>query len=155
MAGSLHIEPATRDNFDDLLDLIAGYQEFYRVTNIDRDRNRKFFSRFLSSRDEGRQFIAYLGDRPVGFTTLYFPYSSTRAAAFALMNDLYVNSAARGQGVGKALIEKASQVAAESGYESLSWMTAQDNATAQRLYDRFEVGKSAWFEYSLATKNRS
>ena len=151
MAGDVRIIAASEEVFDDLLDLIEAYQRFYKVSDIDRVRNRKFFSRFLREPDEGLQFIAYCGGIAVGFTTLYFPYSSTRASRFALMNDLFVSSGARGEGIGAALIAKAGEVAAARGYGDLAWMTAEDNVTAQRLYDRFEVKRSAWFEYLMAT----
>ena len=51
------------------------------------------------------------------------------------MNDLYVDAEARGQGVGRALIEASAAVARERGAHHLEWSTAPDNATAQRLYD--------------------
>ena len=51
------------------------------------------------------------------------------------MNDLYVDEAARGQGVGRALIEASAAVARERGAHHLEWATAPDNQTAQRLYD--------------------
>lgn len=150
---TLRIAAANADNFDELLDLIEDYQRFYEVKDIQRERNRRFFRRFLEHPEEGLQFVAYRGDQAVGFTTLYFPYSSTQARAFALMNDLFVTAGVRGEGVGLALIEKAREVAKARGYNKLSWMTAQDNHIAQRLYDRLEVEKSAWFEYSLPTGN--
>ncbi|NNF51425.1 MAG: GNAT family N-acetyltransferase [Gammaproteobacteria bacterium] len=152
MATKNRIVAVSKENFDDLLDLVEKYQAFYRVENIDRVRNRDFFSRFLDEPDEGLQYIAYRGDEAVGFTTLYFPYSSTRAGRFALMNDLFVRGEVRGTGIGAALIEKAAEVAEARGYSDLAWMTAQDNVTAQRLYDRFDANKSAWIEYTMPTK---
>ena len=151
MTDKLRIVAANEENFGELLDLIEDYQRFYKVDDIQRERNRRFFSRFLEHPEEGLQFIAYLDGKAVGFITLYFPYSSTRATAFALMNDLFVSSGVRGEGIGLKLIEKARDVAKARGFNSLSWMTAQDNETAQRLYDRMDVSKSAWFEYSLST----
>lgn len=152
MSEELRIEAASQENFDDLLALIAAYQTFYKVDDIDSVQNRIFFSQFLSKPEDGQQFIAYHGDMAVGFTTLYFPYSSTQASRFALMNDLFVTYQVRGQGIGAALIEKAREVAAANGFDSLAWMTAKDNATAQHLYDRFDVHKSAWYEYTVAAK---
>ncbi len=155
MTEDFRIVAASDENFDDLLDLIEDYQRFYEVSEIDRVRNRKFFSRFLHEPDEGLQFIAYRGDLAVGFATLYFPFSSTQARKYALMNDLFVSSGARGEGIGAALIKKAAEVAAARGYDDLAWMTAQDNVTAQHLYDGFEVQKKAWYEYTMPTKSEA
>jgi ribosomal protein S18 acetylase RimI-like enzyme len=65
------------------------------------------------------------------------------------MNDLYVDEDARGEGVGRALIEAAAAVARERGSPVLEWSTAPDNATAQRLYDSTGAGKSTWIDYEL------
>ena len=51
------------------------------------------------------------------------------------MNDLFVSPDARGQGVGRALIEASADVARNRGAHHLEWATAPDNATAQRLYN--------------------
>ena len=51
------------------------------------------------------------------------------------MNDLYVDPEARGRGVGAALIEACRGDCRKRGAAKLSWETAPDNATAQRLYD--------------------
>ena len=147
----MRIVAVDRNNFEDLLQLVEAYQRFYQVRDIDPDRNRTFFERFIDCPEEGAQFLCYLGERPAGFTTLYFPYSSTRAATIALMNDLYVEPEQRGQGIGHALIEKARETARARGYEQLSWMTAADNGRAQRLYDRYESLRTSWFDYTIPT----
>lgn len=151
MANGVRIVAVSKENFDDLLPLIEGYQRFYQVENIEPERNRRFFSQLLEKPEEGVQFLAYSEDKPVGFVTLYFPYSSTQAAAFALMNDLFVASEIRGQGIGLALIEKAREVAAARGFDKLSWMTAEDNTVAQQLYNKLDADKSTWLEYALKT----
>jgi GNAT superfamily N-acetyltransferase len=65
------------------------------------------------------------------------------------MNDLYVDEAARGEGVGRALIEASAAVARDRGALWLEWSTAPDNHTAQRLYDSTGATSSPWLEYEL------
>lgn len=57
------------------------------------------------------------------------------AQSYCLLNDLFVLPEARGEGAGRALIERSRQHAAEAGYATLRWHTEQANQTAQRLYD--------------------
>jgi hypothetical protein len=38
---------------DELLPLIAAYQRFYKVEEIDSERNRDFFARFIAPSDDG------------------------------------------------------------------------------------------------------
>jgi GNAT superfamily N-acetyltransferase len=53
------------------------------------------------------------------------------------LEDLFVDEAARGQGVGRALIEDVMALAKDSGWASVYWVTNADNAGARALYDQF------------------
>lgn len=132
--------------------LFADYQRFYEVEEIDPTRNRVFLERFTESDREGWLFGAFEDGEILGFTCLHRAKSSLRAADTVLMYDLFVAPEARGKGVGRALIEKALEVARESGAAALEWSTAPDNERAQRLYDSIPgAGKSTWVEYEVET----
>ena len=132
--------------------LFEAYQRFYEVEEIDRDRNRSFLERFVGTDREGWLFGAYGDDEILGFTCLHRHKSSLRAADTVLMYDLFVAPEARGQGVGRALIEKALEVARDSGAVCLEWSTAPDNTTAQRLYDSMPGSeRSTWITYEIPT----
>jgi GNAT superfamily N-acetyltransferase len=145
----IKIAPVTASEFEALLPLIAAYQRFYEVEEIDEERNRDFFRRFLAPSDDGLLIAARQGDRPVGYACLYWHFTSLQAVETVLMNDLYVDQAVRGQGVGRALIEASATVARERGAAYLEWATAPDNLTAQRLYDSTGAERSEWVEYEL------
>ena len=89
------------------------------------------------------------GGELVGYACLYWTFTSLVPAERVLMNDLFVSEAARGQGVGRALIEASAAVARERGVTHLEWATAPDNLTAQRLYDSTGAERSEWVEYEL------
>jgi len=143
------IAPVSVDDFEELLPLIAAYQRFYEVEDPDTDRNREFFRRFLEPSDEGLLLGARGDDGFLGYACLYWHFSSTKAAETVLMNDLYVDPAARGRGVGRALIEASADVARGRGAAHLEWSTAPDNLTAQRVYDATGAERSEWVEYEL------
>lgn len=145
----MEIRPATDADLDDVLPLFAGYQRFYTGTAQTDEQNRAFLTPFAGG-ESGRLLLARTKDgTPLGFANLYWTFSSTTAEAHVLLNDLFVAESARGGGVGKALIEAAADVARERGSRHLSWQTALDNRTAQRLYERMGAERSAWFEYEL------
>ena len=150
MPARLDIGPVREEEFETLLPLIAAYQRFYEVEEIDTDRNRSFFHRFLAPSEDGM----LLGARAesgalLGYACLYWHFSSLQALETVLMNDLFVAPEARGRGVGRALIEASAAVASERGAAWLEWATAPDNHTAQRLYDSLTSEKSTWLEYEL------
>jgi GNAT superfamily N-acetyltransferase len=146
---SIRIEPITQGQFERLLPLIAAYQRFYEVAEVDDERNRAFFARFVAPSEDGMLLGAWREEGLAGYACLYWHFTSLVPAETVLMNDLYVDPASRGEGVGRALIEASAEVARERGAHHLEWATAPDNATAQRLYDSTGAARSEWIEYEL------
>jgi GNAT superfamily N-acetyltransferase len=145
----IEIAPVAVEEFEELLPLIAAYQRFYEVERIDDDRNRSFFRRFLAPSEDGLLLGARTEGQLVGYACLYWHFSSLEATECVLMNDLFVSEDARGEGVGRALIEATAEVARERGVPFVEWSTAPDNHTAQRLYDSTGAERSEWFSYEL------
>jgi GNAT superfamily N-acetyltransferase len=146
---AIAIRPAERDELEALLPLIADYQRFYEVTDIDPERNRAFFARFIAPSDDGLLLGAWSARELRGFACLYWSLDSLVASETVQMHDLYVIPAARGSGVGRALLDASAAVARERGVGLLQWTTAPDNSRARRLYDA--TGASTWdaVEYVL------
>jgi ribosomal protein S18 acetylase RimI-like enzyme len=126
------------------------FSEYQLVTAL-FDKYRIFYNqpsdirlaeRFIKERlenDESVIFVALVDDdgkpAPVGFTQLYPLISSMRAAKNWLLNDLYVESDNRRQGIGQALIKTAMDFAREQKASFIKLETAFDNYTAQSLYE--------------------
>jgi len=149
MPADVRIEPISAPQLEMLLPMIAAYQRFYAVEDIDEERNRAFFSRFLAPSEDGMLLGAWRGEELVGYACLYWHFTSLVPAETVLMNDLFVAETARGQGIGRALIEASAQVARERDAHHLEWATAPDNTTAQCLYDTTGAERSEWVEYEL------
>jgi GNAT superfamily N-acetyltransferase len=149
VAAEIEIAPIGSGEFEELLPLIAAYQRFYEVEGIDEPRNRAFFRRFLAPSEDGLLLGARREGRLLGYACLYWHFSSLEAVESVLMNDLYVSEEARGEGVGRALIEATAEIARERGVPFVEWSTAPDNHTAQRLYDSSGAERSEWFSYEL------
>jgi GNAT superfamily N-acetyltransferase len=149
MASELRIDPIVESEFETLLPMIGDYLRFYEVEEIDEGRNRDFFSRLIAPSDDGMLLGAWRGERLVGYACLYWHLSSLLPAETVLMSDLFVDPSARGEGIGRALIEASAAVARERGAHQLEWSTAPDNHAAQRLYDSTGAERSTWIEYEL------
>src|ERR1700759_2624766 len=131
MATGVDITAVREEEFETLLPLIAAYQRFYEVDQVDTDRNRFFFRRFLAPSEDGLLLAARdEGGVTLGYPCLYWPFSSLQALETVLMNDLFVAPEARGRGVGRALIEAAAEVARERGAAWAEGSTGPETHTA-------------------------
>ena len=144
----LSITTVTASDFGELLPMLRAYCDFYEVDPPD-NRLLALATALIDNPDEGLQLIARNDGTPTGFATIYWSWQTLYAARVGVLNDLYVNAAARGSGTGRKLIEWGLELCRERGAEKLVWETAPDNATAQRLYDGIGAAKSTWLSYEL------
>ena len=72
----------------------------------------------------------------VGLVHYLFHRSTSRIAPTCYLQDLFTLPAARGKGVGRALIEAVYSRARDQGLQRVYWQTHESNATGRRLYDR-------------------
>lgn len=137
-------------DLSELLPMMRAYCDFYEVEPRD-DRLVALSRALLDDPGEGVQYIARDGEGlAIGFTTLYWTWSTLDAARIGLMNDLFVKPEARGAGVGKSLIEACRGACRKKGAAKLAWETAPSNKKAQRLYDALGAESSNWKAYELA-----
>lgn len=81
--------------------------------------------------------LAWLNGRPQGFAIHQHHPSTWVLGDDGYLEDLYVAPEARGQGLGRALIEDLVAIGRARGWRRLYWLTEIENATARRLYDQF------------------
>ena len=72
----------------------------------------------------------------LGLVHYLFHRSTTRIEPVCYLQDLFTAPAARGRGIGQALIEGVYAQAAAAGVQRVYWQTHAGNATGRRLYDR-------------------
>jgi GNAT superfamily N-acetyltransferase len=137
-------------DLSDLLPLMRAYCDFYETAPS--DEALLVLSRsLLDSRDrEGLQLIARdAQNAAVGFATIFWTWSTTRAARIGVMNDLYVAPEARGTGLADRLIAACADQCRARGARRLEWQTAPGNHRAQAVYDRVGGVKEQWLDYGI------
>ena len=145
------IESIGDENLNEILPLIRRYLEFYEVTDIDDEKNRKFFSRFGSLSDEGCLFGYRKKGEMVAFATVYFSYASSIISKVAIMSDLYTTEEYRNQGIATELIKHCEKYAKENGAVRLQWVTAAGNKTARSIYKALGAKQSSWEFFTYTT----
>lgn len=131
-----------------LVPLFDAYRQFYGQPS-DPERARDWLRSRLRF-GESVVFVAMRGTAMVGFTQLYPMYSSVRTSRTWILNDLFVDAAARRCGAGHALLDAATRFAREDGAMGISLETTQDNAAARALYRAAGWHEDATQWYSLA-----
>jgi GNAT superfamily N-acetyltransferase len=123
--------PADQADWRDL------WQEFLAFYDMKLDTQITDFTwkRLMARGGKMRARLAVDGDRILGFAIYQHHPSTWVMGDDCYLEDLYVTSAARGQGVGRALINDLIYIARSKGWQRLYWNTDISNETARRLYD--------------------
>ncbi|MEI6109563.1 MAG: GNAT family N-acetyltransferase [Actinomycetes bacterium] len=132
----IEISRATVADVDVLHGLVESYRAFYK-----QEPNSKTLG-YLTDRLSDDEAIVFLAcdvtdsnSRAVGFTMIYPTFSTVSLSQIWLLNDLYVDETSRRQGVSQKLMDRAESEAKASGATRLFLRTANDNVTAQALYE--------------------
>lgn len=128
--------------------LYAGYAEFYKSVQTEEMRDR-VWSWIIEARAGQQARVAELDGVLVGLAHFRPFLRPLSASTGGYLDDLFVQPGLRGQGVGRQLLLTLADVARVEGWSVLRWITAQDNATARRLYDDL-ARATPWVTYDMA-----
>ena len=115
--------------------LWEGYNTFYERT-VPPEITRVTWSRFFDAYEPVHALVAEKDGRLLGLVHYLFHRSTTLIGPTCYLQDLFTTEAARGQGVGRALIESVYERARTAGSLRVYWQTHETNATAMALYDK-------------------
>jgi GNAT superfamily N-acetyltransferase len=88
----------------------------------------------FGARPAAEVLIADVDDVPVGFALFFQSYSTFLARRGLYLEDLFVRPAARGKGVGGALMAACAKVAVDRGYGRFEWSVLDWNEPALGFY---------------------
>lgn len=128
--------------------LFRDYGVFYE-TQFSEDALERVWALLLDEGSGIRAIVAEQDGAVVGFAHHRSHFDTFTGGRDWYLEDLYVHPDARGAGIATALIERLAGLARETDHAgSLRWITAADNARAQRVYDRLAT-KTTWVTYEM------
>ena len=139
MSDYLAIRPVTRLDYEQWLPLWDGYNAFYGragETALHADITQMTWSRFFDAYEPMHALVAESEGRLIGLTHYIFHRSTTSIQPNCYLQDLFTDEAARGKGVGRALINGVYEAAKRAGAPRVYWLTHETNHTAMQLYDK-------------------
>jgi GNAT superfamily N-acetyltransferase len=135
---TLELRPAQAGDKERWLVLWQGYLDFYK-TLLTSQQTELTWSRILDPDFNMKCTVAIQDGLVVGFTTYNLQNSTWSENGHCYLEDLFVDPAVRGAGVGRALIDYVKAFAIENKCSRLYWNTDEDNATARKLYDTYSL----------------
>jgi GNAT superfamily N-acetyltransferase len=139
MSGDLLIRSVTRQDYEQWLPLWDGYNAFYGrsgATTLATDITRMTWARFFNSYEPVHALVAESDGKLLGLTHYLFHRSTTALELVCYLQDLFTDEAARGKGVGRALINGVYEQAARASAPRVYWQTHETNLAAQQLYNK-------------------
>jgi GNAT superfamily N-acetyltransferase len=128
--------------------LWAGYLAFYRKDLSAETTEATWQALLAKDRPEMLGRVAEVEGRVVGMLNAIIHPNTWFQVPVCYLEDLYVETERRGRGVGRALIRALADEGRRAGWGRIYWRTADDNLTAQRLYDGV-ARRSRWVTYEL------
>jgi len=139
MTDPLHIRPLRPDDRADWAALWESYLDFYE-TSVSDEVYETTFARICDPGQPARNgLLAVSGNNAVGLVHYIYHPHNWRIENVCYLQGLYSDPAARGTGVGRALIEAVYAAADADGCPAVYWLTQDFNTEARHLYDRIGV----------------
>jgi GNAT superfamily N-acetyltransferase len=146
---ALVVRGVAAGDFDAWKPLWDGYNAFYGrsgETALPEAITRSTWARFFEVDEPVHALVAEREGQLLGLAHYLFHRSTTSIGNSCYLQDLFTVQAARGMGVGRALIEAVYERARQAGSPRVYWQTHESNATAMQLYDKL-ADKSGFVVY--------
>lgn len=149
----LEIRAPQPSDFPAWAGLFGAYRDFYRLA-ADNSVVDRVWSWIHDDAHETNALVAVSGTGSANAEVIglahYRRFARPSTGTTGLwLDDLFTASGHRGVGVGRRIIRRLHDLAAVEDLSVVRWITAAENATAQRLYDSLAT-RTAWVTYDLA-----
>jgi GNAT superfamily N-acetyltransferase len=136
---SVEVRPVRREDFQAWRELWDGYNAFYGrsgATALPAEITQMTWSRFFDAYEPMHALVAERSGTLLGLAHFLYHRSTIQLDPTCYLQDLFTAEAARGHGVGRALIYAVYECAKRAGSPRVYWQTHETNAVAMQLYDK-------------------
>jgi GNAT superfamily N-acetyltransferase len=121
------------------------FQAFHKFT-VSHEAMAITWERFHDPGEPMFLLGAYVDGALSGIVQYVFHRSCTTIGDFCFLHNLFVADEARGQGIGRALVEAVYAAAERHGASRVYWNVLESNTTASALYDKL-AERSGFIQY--------
>ncbi|MDF1720733.1 MAG: GNAT family N-acetyltransferase [Minwuia sp.] len=130
------VRPITRDDEADWRRLWAQYLAFY-ATDLGPAITDHTWARICEPESSIRTLVVIHDGAMAGFATLVLHEGTWTRSPICYLEDLCVDEAVRGTGLGRALLDGCLALARTEGWSRFYWHTDRSNSRARALYDSY------------------
>jgi GNAT superfamily N-acetyltransferase len=131
---ALTIRFATAADVHTILVFIRQLARYEKLENEVIANEAMLQATLFGARPAAEVLLAEVAGSPVGFALFFQSYSTFLAAPGLYLEDLFVDPAGRGQGIGGALMSALARIAVERGYARFEWSVLDWNEPALEFY---------------------
>jgi GNAT superfamily N-acetyltransferase len=135
-ATAFAIRPAAVEDVEAIVRLIHGLAEFEKLAHLVKVTPESLAPHLFGSRPVAEALVAESEGRVVAFALFFTNFSTFLAQPGLYLEDLFVEPAQRGRGIGQALLEHLAGLAASRGCGRFEWSVLDWNEGAIRFYRR-------------------
>ena len=145
MSAQIVIRPLRDDERNTWEPYWQSYLAFYKAS-VSAETTNVTWRRFHDPNEPIFALGAFVDGELKGIVHYLFHRSCWTVGDYCYLQDLYVDESARGQGLGRPLIEAVAERAQASGASRVHWLTQPGNTHARALYDRI-ADDSGFMQY--------
>jgi GNAT superfamily N-acetyltransferase len=119
-----------------IVQLIRELAEFEHLTHLLQVTPEKLRPHLFGERPVVEALVAEAAGSVLGFALFFTNFSTFLAQPGLYLEDLYVQPAQRGRGIGEALLSRVGRIAVERDYGRFEWSVLDWNANAIRFYEK-------------------
>jgi GNAT superfamily N-acetyltransferase len=131
---SITISPATPADVPAILSLIRELAEYEKLAHRMSATAQSLHRDLFGPRPYAEVFMGRLDGRIVGYALFFHSYSTFMAMPGIYLEDVYVQPAVRGRGVGRALLREVARVARDRNCGRLEWSVLDWNKPSIDFY---------------------
>lgn len=137
------IDFATAADLPALADLLGELFSLEADFTPDREKQLRGLRMILAAPDAGRLFVLRVDGRIAGMANALIAISTAQGSRVLMLEDVIIDAAHRGGGLGRKLLEHVFAWARTEGMSRASLLADKDNAAAHAFYARLGFGPSA------------
>jgi len=147
---SFTIRPAAPDDAATIAGLVHELAVYEKLEHLARATPEDFREHLFGPRPHAEALIAEVDGQPVGLALFFPTFSTFRGQPGMHLEDVFVQPAHRGKGIGKAFLKTLAQIARDRGYGRIEWAVLDWNAPAIAFYQSLGAGPlNEWITYRI------